>query len=106
MYPVYDIAPFLTYIDKRIEACDYATASNQALLDHNTELAQEQNDAYNKADSEAVIMADTLPRDPVSTIDEAFTENIEENKKIYQTTLSQTENTDAFIRDYLGADKK
>lgn len=106
VYPVYDIAPFLTYIDKRIEACDYATASNQALLDHDTEFAQEQNDSYNKADSEAVIMADTLPRDPVSTIDEAFTENIEENKKIYQTTLSQTENTDAFIRDYLGADKK
>lgn len=105
-YPAYDIAPFITYVDKRLEACAYAVASNQALLDHDVELAQEQNDAYNKADSEAVLLADELPRNPVFTIDEAFTNNIEQNKKIYQTTLSQTENTDAFIRDYLGGDKK
>lgn len=106
IYPAYDIAPFITYVDKRLEACTYAVASNQALLDHDVELAQEQNDAYNKADSEAVLLADELPRNPVSTINEAFTNNIEQNKKIYQTTLSQTENTDAFIRDYLGGDKK
>lgn len=106
IYPAYDARPFVDYTDKRLAACDYAIASNQALLDHDTQVAQEQNDAYNKADSEAVLLADALPRNPVATIDEAFKKNIEQNQKVYQTTLSQTENTDAFIRDYLGADKK
>lgn len=106
IYPAYDASQFVTYAEKRITACDQAIASNQALLDHDTQLAQEQNDAYNQTDAEAVLLADELPRNPVSTIDDVFEENIEQNKKIYQTALSQTENTDAFIRDYLGADKK
>lgn len=106
IYPAYDAKLFVDYAAKRLEACDYAIASNQALLDHDTDRAQEQNEAYNKTDAEAVLLVDEFPKDPVSDIDEVFANSIEQNKKIYQTTLSQTENTDAFIRDYLGADKK
>ena len=54
----------IAYLDKRIEALEYAVASNDALLARDTAVAVEQNDAYNAADKEATSLAAALPIDP------------------------------------------
>ncbi len=105
-YPSYDVTPFLDYVQKRIESCGYALASNQALLDRDKETAQAQNDAYNEADREAVELAESLPSNPVASVKDVFEEQTADKMKDYETARSQTGNADAFIRDYLGEQSK
>ncbi|NHM13930.1 hypothetical protein [Xiamenia xianingshaonis] len=105
-YPSYDVALFLDYLQKRIESCGYALASNQALLDRDKETAQAQNDAYNQADQEAVELAEGLPNNPVASVKDVFEASVADKMKDYETARSQTGNADAFIRDYLGEQGK
>ena len=101
-YPSADIASLESYVDKRVEACSYAIASDDAFLARDKEAASQQNDAYNKADAEAAALAKDFPDDPAQLIRDAFAAQVADQQESYATARLQAGSADAFIRDYLG----
>lgn len=90
------------YLEKRIEALEYAKATANSLLDGNREAATANNDAYNRAEQEAARMAEALPfllEDPIRT---AFEKALEPHIESYDTARQDVSAADAIIRDYLG----
>lgn len=101
-----DLSAQTAYISKRIEAMDYAIASDDAILAFNKEEATTANDAYNAADAEATLMAKDLPDDPTVPVDEGFDRETTTVSKLYNEARSRAATADAFLRDYLGANAK
>lgn len=98
-----DLSAYFAYVDKREEALNCAIASDEALLNDDSEEAQAQNDAYNAADEEAADLAAALPEDPTAFVVETFEELMEENEEEYDAARSSAATADAFIRDYSGS---
>lgn len=98
----YDELPLTDYISKRIEALNYAVASNNGILEQNREEAQTQNDAYNTADEEASDLAKNLPDDMSEMVGDAFETYTGETYEHYKSARQSASTADAFLRDYLG----
>ncbi len=102
LYPVADFSAFSAYIDKRLEAVEYALASDEAIYIQDKATADEQNALYNQADAEAVEMARKLPDDPSAPVTDALAEGTQDARDKYYTAREAAAQSDAFIRDYLG----
>ena len=72
LFPQLDLSAYMSYIDKRLEAQDYAIESNDALINRDTQAATEHNDAYNNAEKQAGELAEKLSEDPDELVVEAF----------------------------------
>ncbi len=101
-HPEVNLASQQNYLAKRLEAMGYAVASDDAFLAKNKQEAVAQNDAYNRADSEAVALAKNLPSDAGQPAFDAFEVAAADMLDEYSTSRSQAGTADAFIRDYLG----
>lgn len=102
-YPEADFGMYQECISKRIEALNYAIASDQALIDRNLEEAVAQNDAYTQADAAAVEIAERLPRDPSEPIADVVNAETADTRKAYEDARLEASAADSFLRDYLGA---
>lgn len=91
----------ITYIDKRLEALSYALATSDALLEGDREAATSNNDAYNKADQEAALMAADLPLMLDDIVDNAYVEEKESIVEKYGLYRGSVVDADASIRAYL-----
>lgn len=98
-----DLSKLTEYLDKRLEALDYASATAQALLDRNKSEATSQVKLYNEADSAAVKLAAALPTDLSEPVKAAFEKDIEDLRKKYDDARYAASAADDRIRDYLGA---
>lgn len=98
-----DLSKLTEYLDKRLEALDYASATAQALLDRNKSEATSQAKLYNEADSAAVKLAAALPTDLSEPVKTAFEKDIEDLRKKYDDARYAASAADDRIRDYLGA---
>ena len=98
-----DLSKLTEYLDKRLEALDYASATAQALLDRNKSEATSQAKLYNEADSAAVKLAAALPTDLSEPVKAAFEKNVEDLRKKYDDARYAASAADDRIRDYLGA---
>ncbi len=101
-YPVCSLDAVQDYVQLRLQALDQAQASNQALLDGDTEAAVEHNDRYNELDAQAAEDAQNLPTSMESHILQVFLDDAAAACQAYEQARVQAAASDAFIRDYLG----
>jgi hypothetical protein len=97
-----DLSKQLAYLDKRIEALEHGIATSDALLELDRDRATEENEAYNKADQEAVELANSLPMSISESIESDFKEQAEAFLTDYEKARDQAISSDAAIREYLG----
>lgn len=103
LYPGADFSVQKVYIEKRIEALDYALASNKAIEIQDKQTAEAQNEAYNNADSEAATIAEGFAdTNPVQAILDKYEELTEDSREKYTQARTKAGVSDAFLRDYLG----
>ena len=100
--PEVDLTSLLAYINKRIEALNYALASNEALEARDTTSALEQNEAYTTADEEATALAEELPSDPGQPVLDLFEEQVASAQSSYDAARNLAATSDAYLRDYFG----
>lgn len=98
-----DLSVFVDYVDLRIEAQRLALTSDQAYLDRDKEMLAEANEAYNKADSEAVALIKEQQSDPQTLISGQYEQNAADSFDSYLADRSRAAEADAFLRDYLGS---
>lgn len=103
-YPEADFSVYQEYIAKRLEALNYAIASDQALIERNLEEAVSQNDLYAASDAEAAKIAERIPRTPSYPIEVASSLNVDEAKQSYIDARLEASTSDSFLRDYLGSE--
>ena len=101
-----DMEGYESYLDLRIEAQQYALESDQAYLDRNKEKASSSNDAYNKADAEAVELVKQLSLEPTELVQQRFDGAVQETKSTYENERSIASNASAILSDYLGSISK
>lgn len=90
------------YLEKRIEALNYALASSDALLANDRETALSQNDLYNQAETVAAEMAAQQTVSLSQQIEAAFDQAEEDHWQTYNEARDRATRADAIIRDYLG----
>lgn len=105
-YSTLDLEASQRYLSKRLEAMNYAIASDDALLAKNKGEAAIQNDAYNQADNEAAAIAAQLPEDAAKPAFDDFERIKAMFFDTYSTARSQAGSADAILRDYLGTSNK
>lgn len=96
-----DLSAQINYLDKRIEALNYAIATSDALVAGDRESAVSNNDAYNSADQEAARMALDLPLMLDEQITVVFEQEIEPHVKSYNDARDAVLEADADVRAYL-----
>ncbi|MDO5117031.1 MAG: hypothetical protein Q4D34_00855 [Eggerthellaceae bacterium] len=104
--PSAGIGVYIEYIDLRIEAFEHGMASTQALIDEDTELAVQENDAYTEADARAATFASQFPEDWLEPIRTAFDEESKPLIAEYESARTDAGVTDSFLRNYLGTEVK
>ena len=101
-YPAASYDASLAYIDKRVAATKEALASNAAILIQDKSTAESHNDAYNKADQEAVEMAKALPDQFSQPVIDAYSAATADMVSQYEGLRSDAAANDAYLREYLG----
>lgn len=101
-----DLSAAVAYVQKRVEAAEYAVAADDALLDRNKEEAIAQNDLYNQAESDAAAIAAKFPSDTDQLFHDAYSKQNADLLKAYAAKRAEAGTSDAVIRDYLGAQGK
>ena len=104
--PSAGIGVYIEYIDLRIDAFEHGMASTQALIDEDTELAVQENDAYTEADARAAAYAAQFPEDWLEPIRAAFDEESRDLIAEYESARNDAGVTDSFLRNYLGTEVK
>lgn len=102
VYPQFDSTKIAAYIEKRYEAFGYAIASDEAFAAEDTQKALEENDAYNKADAEAAVLADGLAVDPLDYIRDAYGIEAAGYLDSFDAAKSNAASTDSVVRSYHG----
>lgn len=101
-YENLDLSAYETYLEKRIESIDCASATAQALIDRNKEEASNQAAAFSASDEEATKLAAALPNSIAEPVETAFMANITDLQKQYDDARYAATAADDRIRDYLG----
>ena len=96
-----DFKAQIEYLNKRIEALQYAVATGDALIAGDREAATANNDAYNEADAEAAAMAQDLPLLLDELVRTAFKDEIASSVKDYGDARASVSEADADVRAYL-----
>ncbi|MEG0620205.1 MAG: hypothetical protein RR477_03620 [Raoultibacter sp.] len=94
------------YLNKRIEAMNYALASDEAIMVQDKKTAETNNDAYNTADAQATALAQQFPTDPLQPIYVAYDTNTAASFSAYNEARRTAGAADSFLRDYLGTSDK
>ncbi|MEG0072052.1 MAG: hypothetical protein RR692_02535 [Raoultibacter sp.] len=94
------------YTNKRIEAMNYALASDEAIVLQDKKTAEANNESYNQADAQAVAIAKQLPGDPTRLIYDAYDTNTSASFATYNEARRVAGAADSFLRDYLGTSVK
>ena len=102
IYPSANYDASLAYIEKRTAATKEALASNAAILIQDKSTAEAHNDAYNKADAEAVEMAKKLPDQFSQPVIDAYSVATADSVSQYESLRSDAASNDAYLREYLG----
>lgn len=102
IYPSASYDASLAYIEKRTTATKEALASNAAILIQDKSTAEAHNDAYNKADAEAVEMAKKLPNQFSQPVIDAYSAATADSVSQYESLRSDAASNDAYLREYLG----
>lgn len=105
-YPGIDVSVQQEYLQTRLEAQQHALASGEAMLNEDTAVATSENEACNKAETQAAQLAESLPSDPADPAVKAYAAVTDEPAKAYEEARSQAAAADAFLRDYLGSFSK
>ena len=100
-YSTLDLSVQIEYLQKRVEALEHATATSDALLAGDREVAQSENEAYNAADQEAASMAEELPISIDQFVREAFTQQMKEYCTQYFDARDHAAELDDAIGGYL-----
>ena len=103
-YPAANFDASLAYVSKRIDATNEALASNAAILIQDKATAESHNDAYNRADQEAVEMAKALPKQFSQPVVDAYASATADLVSRYESLRSDAASNDAYLREYLGQD--
>ena len=103
-YPAANFDASLAYVNKRIDATNEALASNAAILIQDKATAESHNDAYNRADQEAVEMAKALPKQFSQPVVDAYASATADLVSRYDSLRSDAASNDAYLREYLGQD--
>lgn len=101
-YPTANYDASIAYIDKRVDATKEALASNAAIVIQDKSTAEAHNDAYNKADQEAVDMAKALPAQFAQPVIDAYSAATADMVSQYEGLRSDAAANDAYLREYLG----
>ena len=96
-----DLSQQKTYVEKRIEALEYALATNEALAAGDRQGAAKQNDLYEAADKESASLAEKLPQSIGDTIDAAYTDNVRKVQARYDTQRKRVVEADSLVREYI-----
>ena len=96
-----DFSAQLEYLDKRMQALDYAVATSDALIAGDRGSAIANNDAYNAADQEAARLAADLPLLVNDQVKVAFESEIAPAITRYEAFRSDVAEADADVRAYL-----
>lgn len=92
----------LKYVALKSEAAGEALASNAAILIQDKKTAESHNDAYNKADTQASTLAESLPSNLKDIVVDAYAANQDPLIQDYEKARADAATHDAFLRDYLG----
>lgn len=95
------LAHYLEYIDLRINAQYEAKRSTQAVIDHDSAVAQEANDSYNLLDSRAVSFIRGTVEQPTEYVTKVFELEREGLFAAYVQARSRASEYDAYLGDYL-----
>ncbi len=105
-YPNLDLGSYLAYVNKRIESQQAALSSDQAYLDRDKKLLEQENERYNALESEAADLAKELDGDPAATVEALYRDALAEPVERYEDARLKAANADAFLRDYLGSSEQ
>lgn len=97
-----DVRAYISYIDLRLEAQQFALESDQAYLNRNKEEAAAANDSYNAKDSEAVVAIREQQKDPLELVSERFSAVLDPLKASYENERAMAERSSQALNDYLG----
>lgn len=105
-YPTIDLSAHENYVQKKIEALEYAVASDEAILVQDRQTAEGNNASYNRADEEAAELAKVLPDNPVQPVLDIYEAQTTGVREQYQQARTRAGTADSFLRDYLGTTNK
>ena len=91
----------ITYIDKRIEALEYALKTSDAILKNDRAAAMANNSSYNAADAEAAELAVELKTSPASKVMLAYENEMLSVVEDYGEARQAAATADSAIRAYL-----
>lgn len=101
-FPDADFTSISDYLVAKKDAIGLALTSDEALLADDVDLANENNDAYNAKDSEAVELAAKIPSDPMTIITDAYDTVTQDMRASYLDARDRAATSDSYIRTYLG----
>ncbi|MDD5807417.1 MAG: hypothetical protein PUD02_08800 [Eggerthellales bacterium] len=101
-YPNANLSMYGPYIEVRIESCQYAIASDEAIYLQDKATAEYNNDMFNQCEAQAAELASSLPAEPAAPILTAFDEDTQQARDSYLDARIRASQSDAYIRDYLG----
>lgn len=91
----------IAYLEMRIEALKYASATAAALLAGDREQAKQANESYNAADMQAAVMAEQMPASMGDVAWSMFEEDLKSYGEEYASARARVAEYDADIRAYL-----
>ncbi|QKF07612.1 hypothetical protein HLV38_05400 [Berryella wangjianweii] len=97
-----DLAPFVSYVQARIDALSHALASDQALIERDKATAQSENDEYAKQDAAAADLARSLPDGVDDAVESAVDARTRAQIDDFNHARADVAMSDAVLRDYLG----
>ena len=106
LYEGVDVQVFLDYIDLRLEAQEWALASDQAVLYRDKETAASANNAYNEVDAQAAELIKQQDAEPAELVEHLYEEKSAPLFSSYEAERARAADADAFLRDYLGTFSK
>lgn len=102
VYSGADVSLIDEYISKKMELCDYALMSNEAILVQDKTAAEEANQKYNTADEEAVALAELFPKEFNQPVIDVYQSNTADLITEYTNARNDAARNDSNLREYLG----
>lgn len=93
-----DLSAQKHYLEKRIQAMDYAIETADALLDGHRDQATRANDLYNETERQAAELARELSATPAVAITETYREQMDQAEAAYDDARAQVTAADSALR--------
>lgn len=96
-----DFAPYIDYINLRIEAQGFALSSDRAYLDRNKEVAQQANSDYNRVDAQAADLIAEIGPDPLASISQSLDTGASEAIASFEAESQRAMSLEAVLDEFL-----